>query len=145
MIAEYTSLSTPWGELLSEPFYTAANAGNLSPETAAPLKTELPAISTTYLNLSMPFWGTKTASPGGLSPNWPAAYPGPCLPTIGQKSYFCAISASPLMIKLQSTVRAEELTPTTPSDKCALVFRIYDKPVLIKGVWIFNPEEMAVK
>ncbi len=44
------------------------------------LKTELPAISTTYLILSMPSWGTNTASPGGLSPYWPAAYPGPaCL------------------------------------------------------------------
>jgi len=93
----------------------------------------------------MPFWGTNTASPGGLYGYWTAAYPGLHFPQIGQKSYFCAISASPLKIKLQSTVQAQELTPTTPSDKCALVFRIYDKPVLIKGVWIFNPEEMAVK
>ncbi len=30
---------------------------SLSPEAAAPLKTELAAISTTYLNLSMPSWG----------------------------------------------------------------------------------------
>ncbi len=46
---------------------------SLSPETAAPLKTELAAISTAYLNLSMPSLGTNTASPGGLSHYWPAA------------------------------------------------------------------------
>jgi len=45
---------------------------SLSPETAALLKTELAAISTTYLNLSMPSWGTNTATPrpilGHVSP-----------------------------------------------------------------------------
>ena len=51
---------------------------SLSPETAAPLKTELAAKSTTYLNLSMPSWGTNTPSSGSLSPYWPAVYPGPC-------------------------------------------------------------------
>ena len=68
---------------------------SLSPETAAPPKTELAAISTTYLNLSMLSWGTDTASPGGLSPYWPAAYPGPCLP-IG---LFSPISLSALRDK----------------------------------------------
>ncbi len=61
-------------QLLSEPVETAANAGSLSPETVAPLKTELAAKSTTYLNLSMLSWGTNTASPGGLSHYWLAAY-----------------------------------------------------------------------
>ncbi len=46
----------------------------LSPESAAPLKAELAAKSPTYLNSSMAFWGTHTASPGGLSPYWSAAY-----------------------------------------------------------------------
>ncbi len=46
-------------------------------------------------------------------------------------------------IKVQFTVRAEELTPTTPTDKWALVIRVYDTPALIKGVWIFNPEGMG--
>ncbi len=69
----------------------------------------------------------------------------PRLPQIGQKSYFCAISASPLKTKLQSTVRAQELTPTTPSDKWAQMVLVYDTPVLMKGVLIFNPGGMAVK
>ncbi len=60
---------------------------SLSPETAAPLKTELAAISTTYLILSMPSWGTNTASPGGLSGYWLAAFLVPRLPQIGQNSY----------------------------------------------------------
>jgi len=67
------------------------------------------------------------------------------LPQIGQKSYFCAISASPLKTKLQSTVRAQELTPTTPTDKWAQMVLVYDTPALMNGVWIFNPEEMAIK
>ena len=58
---------------------------SLSLEAAEPLKTKLPAISTTYPNLSMPSWGTNTASPGDLSGYWPAAYPGTCFPTIRQK------------------------------------------------------------
>ncbi len=33
------------------------------------------------------FLGDKHRHFGGLSPYWPAAYPGPCLPTIGQKGY----------------------------------------------------------
>ncbi len=49
------------------------------------------------------------------------------------------------MIKLQSTVRAQELTPTTPTDKWAHVIRVYDTPVLIKGVWIFNSEGMGLE
>jgi hypothetical protein len=32
-----------------------------------------------------------------------------------------------------------------PSDKWTLVIRVYDTPALIKGVWIFNPEEMAIE
>ncbi len=56
---------------------------------------------------------------------------------------FSPISASPLKINLQSTVRAQELTPTTPTDKWALVIRVYDKPALIKGGWIFNPYGMG--
>ncbi len=70
----------------------------------------------------MPSWGTKTASPGGLSPYWPAAYPGPRFPANWTEGLFSPISPSPLKIKLQFTVQAEELTPTTPSDKGALVF-----------------------
>ncbi len=41
---------------------------SLSPEAAEPLKTELVAISITYLNLSMPSWGTNTASPAAYLP-----------------------------------------------------------------------------
>jgi len=59
----------------------AANAGSLSPETAEPLKTELAAISATYLNLSMPSWGQTLPASAAY---WPAAYPGPCLPQFGQ-------------------------------------------------------------
>jgi hypothetical protein len=61
------------------------------------------------------------------------------LPQIGQKGYLSAISPSSRKIKFQFTVQAEELTPTTPSDKWALMIRVYDKPALIKAVWIFNP------
>ena len=38
-----------------------------------------------------------------------------------------------------------DLTPKTPPDKWALVIRVYDTPALTKGVWTFNPEEMAVE
>jgi len=44
---------------------------SLSPEAAELLKIELPAISTTYLNLSMPPWGTNTASPAAYLPIGP--------------------------------------------------------------------------
>ncbi len=118
---------------------------SLSPEAAELIKTELTAISSTHPSFLMSFWGTNTASPGSLSPYWPAAYPGPCLPTIGQKGYFSQISPSSREIKLQSNVRGEGLTPTTPTDKWALVIRAYDTPALIKGVWIFNPGGMAIK
>ncbi|MCH7913821.1 MAG: hypothetical protein IH856_12430 [Deltaproteobacteria bacterium] len=67
------------------------------------------------------------------------------MPQIGQKSYFCAISASPLKTKLQSTVRAQELTLTTPTDKWEQMVLVYDTPVLMKGVWIFNQGGMALK
>ena len=71
--------------------------------------------------------------------------PGSPVPQIGQKSYFCAISASPLKIKLQSTVQAQELIPTTTTDKWAHVIRVYDTPALIKGDWIFNPGGMGLE
>jgi len=48
-----------------------------------------------------------------------------------------------LKIKFKFTVQAQELTPNTPSDKWALVIRVYDTPALVKGVWIFNPEGMG--
>ncbi len=102
-------------------------------------------ISIAYYDLGALFPADNYRHFGGLSYYRPAAYVGPCWPQIGQKSIFCAISASPLKIKLQSTVRAQELTPTTPPDKWALVIRVYDTPALTKGVWIFNPEEMAVE
>ena len=91
----------------------------------------------------MPFWGTNTASPGGLYGYWTAAYPGLRFPQIGQKSYFCAISVSPLKTKLQSTVRAQELTLTTPTDKWEQMVLVYDTPVLMNGVWIFNQGGMS--
>jgi len=37
------------------------------------------------------------------------------------------------------------LTPTTPTDKWAHVIRVDDTPALMKGGWIFNPEEMAIE
>jgi len=100
-------------------------------------------ISIAYYDLGALFPADNYRHFGGLSYYRPAAYVGPCWPQIGQKSIFCAISASPLKIKLQSTVRAQELTPTTPTDKWALVIRVYDTPVLMKGVWIFNPGGMS--
>ncbi len=35
------------------------------------------------------------------------------------------------------------MTPTTHTDKWALVIRVYDTPALIKRVWRFNPERMG--
>ncbi len=58
---------------------------------------------------------------------------------------FCPISPSSREIKLQFTVQSEDLTPPTPTDKWTLMIRVYDTPALIKGVWIFNPEEMAIE
>ncbi len=56
-----------------------------------------------------------------------------------------SVQYRPLKIKLYSTLRAQELTPTTPTDKWALVIRVYDTPALIKDVWIFNPGGIAIK
>ncbi len=84
---------------LSEPLYTAANAGSLSPETAAPLKTELAAISTTYLNLSMPSWGQTLPAPAAYLPIGPQ-------PILGHVAYnyteglFCPTSPSALKNQL---------------------------------------------
>ncbi len=58
---------------------------------------------------------------------------------------FSPISPSSQEIKLQANVRAEELTLPTPTDKWAHVIRVYDTPALIKGICIFNPEEMAIE
>jgi len=55
-----------------ESFLANNNFAILHPDTN--FKTELAAKSTTYLNLSMPSWGPNTASPGGISRYWPAAY-----------------------------------------------------------------------
>ncbi len=44
---------------------------SLSLEAAEPLKTELAAISPTYLNLSMPSWGTNTATLAAYLPIGP--------------------------------------------------------------------------
>ncbi len=92
-------------------------------------------ISIAYNDLGTLFPADNCRHFGGLSHYWPAAYFSRLTSTLNPARYhqgciaynwteglFSPISPSSLKIKLQSTVLAEELTQTTPSDKEELCF-----------------------
>jgi hypothetical protein len=105
----------------------------------------------------MPSWGTNTASLGGLSHYWLAAYLAVALGYNSARNHICCVYLRLDRRAIQSNIGFTPKDqavihppgPRANSDhfqrKRAHVIHVYDTPAFIKGICIFNPEEMAIE